>query len=386
MDKWCPQRFRKISKKLDIDQEIINNSIKYAEQITKINPNLPPIFSLNHLSYLTGVEYKYLRNVVERKCEPYKVFRLKKGPPKNKKQNFRIVCVPSPQLMTVQRWITKNILNLGKTHFASYAYSPNSKIIDAATLHTEAKWMIKLDVKNFFESFSEISIYRIFMNFGYQPLVSFELARLCTRLKKYSYKKSNIKYLSVYSSKYKTISTYRNKKLGFLPQGAPSSPMLSNLAMYSFDNNVTNIAIKNGLEYSRYADDLCLSTIEKSFNRNTSQNVIKQVYRIMNTIGLSPNLTKTKIIPPGARKIVLGILVDGNIPKLTKKFRSNIRMHLYYLNHPDIGPAKHADNRGFESVIGLRNYIEGLLAYAKQIDPEISNKYNEQFTDIIWPL
>ncbi len=106
----------------------------------------------------------------------------------------------------------------------------------------------------------------------------------------------------------------------------------------------------------------------------------------MGEVGLAPNITKTQIMPPGARKIVLGLLVDGEVPKLSREFRSKLRMHLYYLKHSDVGPVSHAENRGFESVFGLKNHIEGLIAYAGQIDPKYAALCNNQMEKINWPF
>ena len=174
--------------------------------------------------------------------------------------------------------------------------------------------------------------------------------------------------------------------MGHFPQGAPTSPMLSNLAMKEFDKNVAIIARNNNLVYSRYADDLCLSTTNDNFSRKKAKNVISSIYKQMGKIGLSPNITKTQIIPPGARKIVLGLLVDGDKPKLSREFRSKLRMHFFYTMRADIGPSLHAKNRGFDSVLGLKNHIEGLIAYAGQIDPKYANSCTVKMKSISWPL
>ena len=140
--------------------------------------------------------------------------------------------------------------------------------------------------------------------------------------------------------------------------------MLSNLSVAGFDVDIDNIAKQHGLRYSRYADDISLSTQSAAFSRTEAVKVMRKVYRAMVRHGLSPNRGKTQIRPPGSRKIVLGLLVDGPKPRLTKEFKSRIRMHLYYLNRGEIGPVRHAENRGFESIIGLRAHVRGLIAHA----------------------
>lgn len=383
---WCPQQFRKEALKNNIDLNIIEHAIKNAELVSAVSSELPPLFSLRHLSHLTGVDYVVLRSVVERNySNPYKIFRLKKGVKGHQNRGFRIICVPDASIMKAQRWIAKNILSCGEASSASFAYAKSSKIIDAAKLHCGCRWMLKLDVRNFFESFSEIAAYRVFRSFGYQPLISFELSRICTRLGNQTKTHSHPKWMAT-NKNYTVINKYISRRMGHFPQGAPTSPMLSNLAMKLFDNEVIGIATKHGLVYSRYSDDLCLSTADKKFNREKAKTIINAIYKEMMKIGLAPNITKTQIIPPGARKIVLGLLVDGEAPKLSRAFRSKLRMHFYYLKHVDIGPPLHAKNRGFESVMGLKNHIQGLIAYARQIDPAYASSCTDQMNGIDWPL
>ena len=178
MCSWCPQQFRKDAQTKGVSQNIIDHAIENAEIVTSINSELPPIFSLRHLSHLTDVDYVLLRSVIERKDEePYKVFRLNKRSKGKEKRGFRMICIPDTFLMQTQKWIAKNILKYGQAHTSSFAYAKNNKIIDAARLHCECRWMIKLDVRNFFESFSEISAYRVFRSFGYQQVKIIPLSK-----------------------------------------------------------------------------------------------------------------------------------------------------------------------------------------------------------------
>ena len=83
----------------------------------------------------------------------------------------------------MQRWIHKNILMHVHSHPASYAYKEKTSPRDAAAMHAGCKWMIKLGATNFFESILEPDVYRVFREMGYQALVAFELARICTRVR-----------------------------------------------------------------------------------------------------------------------------------------------------------------------------------------------------------
>ena len=162
--------------------------------------------------------------------------------------------------------------------------------------------------------------------------------------------------------------------------------MLSNLAMIDFDKAIAKIAQESGLIYTRYADDLCLSRGDKDFSRIKASKIIGQISAQMGKHGLSPNSTKTKVVPPGSRKVVLGLLVNGAEPKLSREFRAKLRQHIHYLTHADYGPAAHARNREFTSVEGMRNHIEGLVAYAYDIDPSFASQCRGALQDVHWPF
>tara|TARA_Y100001934_G_scaffold267679_1_gene348689 strand:- start:2815 stop:3303 length:489 start_codon:yes stop_codon:yes gene_type:complete len=162
--------------------------------------------------------------------------------------------------------------------------------------------------------------------------------------------------------------------------------MLANLASIQFDEDIADIASKHGLEYTRSADDIALSTDNDAFSRGQASKVIQEVYCAMRRYGFEPNTAKASVTPPGGRKVVLGLLVDGPFPRLTREFRSNIKQHLYFCKKAGWGPAKHARNRNFASVIGFKNHLFGLISYAMQIDPDFGRKMRQDFEGIAWPL
>ncbi len=381
MNTWDPQHFRKEGLLRAVQPDILDAAEAVASNIKAANSLLPPIFTLGHLAHLTGVDYDFIRKVAERsEPDPYETFRIrKKGT-----DAFRVICVPDPRLLTVQKWIAQSILRYTPTHPSSYAFAPNKKIRDAAALHCGSKWLIKMDVRRFFESISEIAAYKVFNNLGYEPLISFELARVCTRLGP----ETRSKWKAQWRTKYRKheIERYRNSRIGHLPQGAPTSPMLANLAMGEFDRAISEIAKNYGLIYTRYADDICLSKHDNHFSRKRASAIIGQISAEMRKHGLSPNIAKTRVSPPGARKIVLGLLVDGKEPKLSREFRAKLRQHIHYLTHPSFGPAAHAKKRGFTSVEGMRNHIEGLVAYAHDIDSVFAATCRATLKDIKWPF
>jgi retron-type reverse transcriptase len=392
MTSWRPQQFREAALADGHDQSVIANAMAIANEIRSVNPALPPIFTLSHLASLTGNEYEFLRSIIKRdEPEPYRRFSIRKKPSADGTVRFRIITVPHAPLMRTQRWIAQSILALGRPHHASVAFSKGDTIYDAAKLHCGCRWLIKMDLRNFFESISEIAVYRVFRSIGYQPLVSFEMTRLCTRLGGRSALRSVPRWQR-YAEKWTTITDYRvstqeqGPAMGHLPQGAPSSPMLANLAMRDFDSSIEKISNRHGLRYTRYADDITLSTKKTNFSRIEARQIIGQAYAEMGKFGLSPNVAKTRVSTPGARKVVLGLLVDREIPRLSREFKQTMRLHIHCLTHPSIGPIEHARRRGFNSVIGFKHHLQGLLAFAHQIEPLYAQECKTALAKINWPL
>lgn len=385
MSWWSPQQFRLTGIEAGVDPATIENAIKAAQAIHRKNPELPPVFTLRHLADICAVDYGFLRAVVSRANEnPYRIFRIRKRPSSDGKVSFRVISVPHPQLMKIQRWIAQNILSKTRTHYASKAFSKGDTLLEATIPHCGAAWIIKVDVRNFFESITEISAYHVFRSLGYQSLIAFEMARICTRLGAPTAYRTHAKWLVSFPRE--VISSYTQFRMGHLPQGAPTSPMLANLSVFSLDEEITEICDEFGLTYTRYADDLVFSTHEKSFDRERCSNLIGEIYQSISKIGLSPNFSKTRILPPGSRKVVLGLLVDTNRPRLTREFRMNLRQHIYYLSSDGHGPAAHASEKGFSSISGLKHHVFGLATFARQIDPDYGHKCLESLREVDWPI
>lgn len=384
---WSPQHYIDVGNDRGIDAAVLNNAVDYGKAIISANSKLPVIFSLGHLAYLTDTNYGFLRQVVSRSnlATHYRTFRIRKRSSRAGSPSYRIISVPDPRLMYVQRWIASRILTSVDAHQASTAFARKCNIVDAASRHCKARWLIKLDVRDFFHSISERPVYSTFIKLGYQPLVAFELSRLCTRQVDSSSASEKKRWQSR-GWRYKTIKSYATNTVGHLPQGAPTSPMLSNLVARDFDEAVYRVASEHGVRYSRYADDIILSAHSPEFNYPDAKSLLRSVQALLVQHGFFPNRAKTTIVGPGCRRVVLGLLVDGERPRLTKKFRASLRMHLHFLLHKEVGPVKHANARGFDAVGGLRNHIEGLLAFAGQVEPEFAMKLKAEFNQVEWPI
>ncbi|MEF2549704.1 reverse transcriptase family protein, partial [Aurantimonas sp. E1-2-R+4] len=330
--------------------------------------------------FCSDVDTEYLQDVVHRKSDPYRTFKLAKRGKANVRprpsRKHRWICVPEPMLMQAQRWIAQNILNAVTPHEACHAFTLKRDLVGAAKKHLQARWLVKLDIRRFFESIPEKSVYFVFRRLGYPALLSFQFARLCTRVRRGD-------LIGKISRERVRSLPIRPRVPGHLPQGAPTSPMLANLAVAILDDHLSAIGRGHGWTYTRYADDLAFSRIEDT-NRGSAVTLVKLVEFALFDFGFVPHSAKTSIASPGARKVLLGTLVDRERPRLTRSFRNNLETHLYAMTNDGIGPAAHVRRRGFTSMIGLRRHVAGLLAFAHQVDPIYAAKQYAKFNLIDW--
>lgn len=336
---------------------------------------LPALLTLGHLACRTKVPLETLRYYVTRSAEnPYRRFYVRK-----RSGGRRWISVPSEALHTVQRWLSAHVLRHVPVHPASKAFRPGDSIRACAEEHAGARWLVKLDIADFFGSITEIQVFRAFTRMGYNRLVSMQLARLCTDTPRVSAKYR----FQAWRAKHKwpRIPGYQQRFLGRLPQGAPSSPMLANLAVADIDAAVAEIAGSYGLTYTRYSDDITLST-RGTFSRRLATHVIEEVAQVLKVRGLYLNRKKTSVSHPGARRVVLGLLVDGLEPRLTKTFRDRLRQHLYYLETRGI--AAHVAARSFDSAGGLYRHLRGLIDYANSVDPAYASALRSRLDALPW--
>jgi len=375
MNRWNPNFFASEGIKKGYNPAYLNALIERGKRISA--NNVPVLFSLSHLANYSQCQYAELHSIVSRahiyrEGYPYKNFPIKK-----RSGGVRWISVPVPPLMAVQSWIAKEILNNVAVHSSAYAYVTGLKdpILQHVRNHCASKWMLKVDIKNFFPNISEKQVYDVFRSLEYPQLLSFEMARLCTRV---TPRRKGERWNTEWKDR--EIEAYTSRYIGSLPQGAPSSPALSNLVCRNFDEQLNSLSIEHDANYSRYADDLCFSF--HSSNREKVAAFKKKVSLILWQNSFMENAKKTRIIPPGARKIVTGLVANENKPKISRELRDRVRMHLHYAEKNGI--PSHCKNRSFRSVMGFKNHLQGLISYISSIDSVKGEEFKQKFDSLPW--
>ena len=343
-----------------------------------------PLLTMGHLSRLSGVEYKALRRFVEYggRGDTYRAFAIRK-----RSGGSRQIHVPSNELMVVQRWLNRFVLGpldvRGRVHSSAYAYRPQKSVIDWAAQHCLCRWLVKFDVHNFFGSLREMEVYEVFASAGYPRLLSFELARLCT-VDRPATLESSVAGPRPNSQKYPVIEAYgAHSNVRVLPQGAPTSPGLSNLVCFDLDTSLGQWAESQGYVYTRYADDLAFSSAATTLTHSDVIEMRRVVQRELRKMGLLENRSKFRVSGPGSRRIVGGLLVDGQRPRLSKRTRARLERHLHFIETR--GPAAHAVARGFRSIGGMHSHLMGLLQYIRVVDESLYRAWAPRLASIAWP-
>jgi RNA-directed DNA polymerase len=370
----------------DLGLQALSAEQEYKEKLKKRfrrmqSGQVPVVFSLMHLAKLAGVRWAFLRTVVGRESpeSKYQVYSIRKA-----SGGKRLICVPSVELRAVQHWIAENILRspgaTARLNSASQAYADGCSILKNAREHAAAPWLVKIDIHDFFESISERQVFWAFLHLGYSALLSFEMARICTRLSPQaaSNRTQNLKSRWHQSNCGHFSAPYLAERIGNLPQGAPTSPMLSNLVAVEMDKRVTEIASHFEGVYTRYADDLIIS-----FSQGDSEvcgKVLSAVRVVLGEYGFVLNRKKTRVLGPGARKTVTGLVVNDSQPRLKRQTKNHIEVALHYIEIK--GLIEQAQHVQAKHPIAYLNHLSGLIQFARWVEPSFGDKAFERLRAI----
>lgn len=276
----------------------ISNDLKtkYLDYIKiLLDNNTPIIFDFQHLAQLLGRNPYYLASVVNSPNNHYREFKIKK-----KSGGYRLITAPYPALLEMQEWIYHNILIQIPINPCAHGFTSKKSIITSSKLHTGRKELLKLDLKDYFPSIKINRIVFLFKSLGYPNIIAFYLASIC------SFEES-------------------------LPQGAPTSPILSNIISKILDKRLLSLSKKFNLKYTRYADDLTFS------GDKIPAKFIEYATKIITEEGFNVNATKTRLYKKNddekikRKRIVTGISVSEEKIKIPRKYKRDLKQELHYI-------------------------------------------------------
>ncbi len=307
------RKFRLLAIEQDFDEAYVSRCLSYARILHE--NGLPIIYTPDHFSLLVGYEFSYIERAAENNKYFYRTFPIPK-----KAGGERIIAEPLPNLKIIQRWILDNILYKWKPSRFAKAFIPHHSIRDNARFHRNQAMVLSLDLEDFFPSIGFQRILNLFRRMGYTSALSRLLAKLCTLE-------------------------------GSLPQGAPTSPALSNLVTLRLDKRLGGYALKHHLRYTRYADDI---TFSGNFDVGK---LIYFVRQVVTAEKLKLNENKTRLMEKHQRQEVTGIVVNKKLQAPRNK-RRQLRQAIYYIEK--FGINSHMNKLGIDK----SNYLKHLMGLA----------------------
>jgi retron-type reverse transcriptase len=260
-----------------------------------------------------GYSPRFVGALYKRTERYYRTFSIPKGKGK------RIIHAPRVSLKVIQKWFGHHLADAIDFSENVYGFVRGRSAVKAAAFHCGVKWIYSADIKDFFQTTPTASVVNNLISVGYPDHGAELIGKLC------SYK-------------------------GFLAQGSPASPVLSNLVFRATDSSLAELAQEFGIRYTRYADDIVFSGTD-DFPRE----LVGRVKGIVESGGWKLAAEKERLLERPKRLKVHGLLVHGERPRLSKGYRNRIRAFRHLLEAKKVA----------ESDISR---IKGHIAYAKSVE------------------
>ena len=338
---------------------VLSHKKKQATDFSKLKINqLPKCETANSLSKAMGITINELRflcytNEVS-KITHYQRFGIHK-----KTGGVRLISAPMPRLKRLQYWVLDNILYQIPLSEHAHGFVPSKSIVTNAMPHIKQKVVINLDLKNFFPTIAYPRIKGLFAGQGYASEVATLLALICSEPDTQTVQMDGQRY-------------YIHSKQRFLPQGAPTSPMISNIICRRLDARLQGLAHKYGFIYTRYADDMTFS----SQQADKVQALLNWIKVTVKEEGFILHPDKTRIMHQGARQEVTGIVVNQQL-SVNRKLLKQFRALLFQIKKDGY------EDKSWGKGGSLLPTIKGFAHYIKMVNPSKGEQFLIQINEII---
>ena len=278
--------------------------------------------------------------------------------------------------------LLRSVNELLKTVYVPNVYAmgfvEGRSVVNNADVHKRQNYVFNIDLKDFFPSIEQARVWKRLQAEPYNiPLeISNVIAGLCSmRLLRETEKKE---------SKFENDKKFRY----VLPQGAPTSPILTNMVCERLDYKLSGLAKRFGLNYSRYADDITFSSPHYVYSKNGDFR--KELNRIITEQGFMINTSKTRLQKKGMRQEVTGIIVSDKL-NVFHSYTKDIRNILHIWEKYGYNDAyssflpcyKHNKGHVKRGNPDLINVIEGKLLYMKMVKGEDDAVYTKLYARFI---
>jgi len=246
------------------------------------------------------------------------------------------------RLKTAQRWLLDSLLDKLPLSEHAHGFRTGHSIVSNARPHVGAEVVINVDLRDFFPTVTYRRVKGLFRKLGYSEEVATLLALLCTEPDTVQTELDGVTYYVAQGTRH-------------LPQGAPTSPAITNLLCRRLDQRLAGFARKHQLSYSRYADDLTLSAprgVEPPVGA-----MLAVLDKVARAEGFTLHPDKISVKRRGRRQEVTGVIVNERLGVDRRTLR-RFRAFLFQLEKdgPE-GKQWGVGGNPIESAVGFANYV-----------------------------
>jgi RNA-directed DNA polymerase len=341
-------------------------------------PDIPAVGDLAHWLGVGVNELAWLADIQGRNSRfsdgPLQHYRVSALPKRD--GNWRLVEAPKSRLRKLQRRLLDDLLDFVPVHEAAHGFRRCRSPLTHARQHAGKAIVMRLDLEDFFPSIGRARVAAVFRTIGYPPGVALYLASLCTTQTRRPALEAALRgagYRMQSTTQWQNLQRYRTPHL---PQGAPSSPALSNLCAFRLDLRLASAAEAADAVFSRYADDLTFSG-GPDFARGAERFGLL-VTRIADEEGFRVNTRKTRLMRASTRQRVTGLVVN-HAPAVARDEYERLKAIVHNcLRH---GP----ESQNREASPRFRDHLGGRIAHLGFVNPARGARVRAAFDRISWP-
>jgi hypothetical protein len=275
---------------------------------------------------------------------------------------WRLLEAPKPRLKRIQRWLLDNVLSAIPASDVAHGFVGGRSVRTFVAPHVGRAVVVRMDLADFFASVSRARVAALFRRVGYPRRVAAALAGLCTAPAPERVLDEHPRAGADLAQRFLANARLRD---AHLPQGAPTSPALSNLAAWRLDRRLAALAAGFGATMTRYADDLAFSG-DEAFERSL-RFLVARVGAIALEEGFRVNHRKTRVMRQGRRQTLCGVVVNDTA-NLPRRERDRLRATLFNVARFGL-ESQNRDGRP-----DFRRHLEGRIAWAAALNPRAGKR------------
>jgi RNA-directed DNA polymerase len=327
----------------------VSNSLNQqdSDDVKLTTRSLPTVGSVVELAAAMNIPVSELRFLAfDRRTSTtthYRRFGIAK-----KTGGIRTISAPMPRLKRAQEWILQNVLENVELHRAAHGFRRGRSIVTNAQPHVNSDVVINVDVQNFFPTVTFPRIRGVFKSLGYSGQLATILALICSE--------PDRDEVELDGRTFFVAKTERR-----LPQGAPSSPALTNIICRGLDARLDRTADKLGFRYTRYADDITFSGSGDALPE--IGRALRRIEYIVSAEGFTLHPDKTRIQRKSSRQEVTGLVVNDGV-SVKRDILRNFRALLFHIERD--GPA----GKSWGNSMHVMTSIEGFANFVAMVDSE----------------